>query len=102
MHAEQRDEPLVVDLRGRSVDSKESLWEALMAPCGLPDWFGRNLDAWIDTLRRGISSTIDAHPLIIVEVTSTGLFSSGDPYGASFVEATVTSGKGRVEVENTY
>lgn len=31
---------------------------------GLPEWFGRNLDAWSDTIAtRGISEVIDSHDI---------------------------------------
>ena len=87
---------LVIDLRGRSIDSMESLWNVLTRPCGLPEWFGRDLDAWNDALRGGISSIIDEHPLILIRVDQSGLFASDDPYGSSFVEVTESSGKGHV------
>ncbi|WP_346156614.1 barstar family protein [Streptomyces tunisiensis] len=44
-------------------------------PCGLPEWFGRNLDAWSDTIEtRGISEVIDSHDILIVHVNQQGLF----------------------------
>ena len=36
-------EPLVVDLSDGTIDSWTALWNTLSGPCGLPDWFGRNL-----------------------------------------------------------
>jgi hypothetical protein len=96
--AEQPGEPLVVDLLDRSLNSREPLWDALMAPCGLPEWFGRNLDAWNDTLRGGISSTTDDHPMVIIRVEQSGIVALDDPYGSSFVDVTESSGKGRVEI----
>lgn len=44
-------------------------------PCGLPEWFGRNLDAWLDTIEtRGISEVIDSHDILIVHVDQRDLF----------------------------
>jgi hypothetical protein len=95
----QTGEPLTVDLTDRTIDSWSALWDSLTVPCGLPDWFGRNLDAWMDTIRTGaISEVIDAHPRLLVRVRSAGIFASGNPEGAAFVEVTERSGYGRVEV----
>jgi hypothetical protein len=56
-------DPLVVDLRSRPITSLDGPWDALAGPCGLPDWFGRTLDAWNDTVGTGaISAVLDAHP----------------------------------------
>ncbi|PWE10936.1 hypothetical protein DD630_33160 [Streptomyces sp. BSE7F] len=41
---------LVVDLRGRLIETLDDIWDAVSEPCGLPEWFGRNLDAWSDTI----------------------------------------------------
>ena len=58
----------MVDLRSTPIDSWDELWGALVGPCGLPKWFGRNLDAWNDTLGTGaIFEVLDAHPFLIVE-----------------------------------
>ncbi|MEU0168354.1 barstar family protein [Streptomyces iakyrus] len=67
---------LVVDLRGRLIETLDDFWEAVSKPCGLPEWFGRNLDAWSDTIKtRGISEVIDRHDKLIVHVDQRGLFS---------------------------
>jgi hypothetical protein len=96
----QEGEPLVVDLRERGINSADELWDALADPCGLPDWFGRNLNAWNDTLGVGaISAVLDAHPYLIVRVCRRGFFASGAD-GAAFVEVTANTGQGRVDVED--
>ncbi|RAG87448.1 hypothetical protein DN069_01015 [Streptacidiphilus pinicola] len=72
------DSELIVDLRGRPIGTLDDFWDAVMEPCGLPDWFGRNLDAWSDTIvTRGISEVIDKHHVLIVHVDQRGLFAGG-------------------------
>ncbi|MFI1599084.1 barstar family protein [Streptomyces venezuelae] len=44
------DSQLIVDLRGRLIETLNDFWDAVSEPCGLPEWFGRNLDAWSDTI----------------------------------------------------
>ncbi len=96
----QDGEQLVLDLSGRVIGSWDELWDALQEPCGLPTWFGRNLDAWNDTLGEGgISETLDAHPTLLIRVAAEGLFAPESPDGRQFVETTRHSGHGRVEVE---
>lgn len=96
----QEGEPLVVDLRERTIESWSALWDALAEPCGLPDWFGRNLDAWWDTIDTGaISSVIDEHPTLVVHVVARGLFAPGNPDGAAFADVTNESGYAVLEVE---
>lgn len=81
------DSELVVDLRGRLVDTLNDFWDAVSEPCGLPEWFGRNLDAWSDTIEtRGISEMIDSHDILIVHVDRQGLF------GGNLREAEVLAG----------
>ncbi len=95
----QSGEPLVVDLRSRAIGSWDELWDALQEPCGLPTWFGRNLDAWNDTLGTGgISEVLDAHPTLLIRVASEGLFAPDQPEGRRFVETTQATGQGGVEV----
>ena len=66
---------LVVDLRGRTIETLDDFWDAVSGPCGLPAWFGRNTDAWRDTIQvRGISDLIDRHAAVVVHVDRTGLF----------------------------
>ncbi|MEU5689928.1 hypothetical protein DEJ48_39045 [Streptomyces venezuelae] len=73
---------LVVDLRGRPIETLNDFWDAVAGPCGLPEWFGRNLDAWSDTIHaRGISNVIDSHDLLVVHVDQQGLFSEGRQAG---------------------
>ncbi|MEH0418859.1 barstar family protein [Streptomyces sp. B21-083] len=69
------DSELIVDLRGRLIETLDDFWDAVAEPCGLPEWFGRNLDAWSDTIEtRGISEVIDSHDILIVHVDQQGLF----------------------------
>ncbi|MEU5417449.1 barstar family protein [Streptomyces clavifer] len=66
---------LVVDLRGTRIATLDDFWDAVAEPCGLPTWFGRNLDAWADTLHnRGISEVIDRHHALAIHVDRTGMF----------------------------
>ncbi|MEU4062251.1 barstar family protein [Streptomyces wedmorensis] len=65
----------MVDLCGRLIETLNDFWDAVSEPCGLPQWFGRNLDAWSDTIgARGISEVIDSHDILIVHVDRRGLF----------------------------
>jgi hypothetical protein len=92
-------EPLVVDLTTVSVTSWSELWDALQKPCGLPEWVGRNLDAWNDTLGTGaISAVLDAYPYLIIRVLGQGLFAPGNPEGLGFAEVTALTGRGLVEI----
>ncbi|MEV7412879.1 barstar family protein [Streptomyces althioticus] len=69
------DSRLIVDRRGRLIETLNDFWDAVSEPCGLPEWFGRNLDAWSDTIEtRGISEVIDSHDVLIVHVDQRGLF----------------------------
>ncbi|MFI0741382.1 barstar family protein [Streptomyces sp. NPDC021100] len=69
------DSELVVDLRGRLIETLNDFWDAVSEPCGLPEWFGRNLDAWSDTIEtRGISEVIDSHDILTVHVDRRSLF----------------------------
>ena len=77
-----KDRELVVDLRGRLIETLKDFWDAVSEPCGLPEWFGRNLDAWSDTIAtRGISDVIDSHDILIVHVDQRGLFGGGRQEG---------------------
>ncbi|MFC4063421.1 barstar family protein [Actinoplanes subglobosus] len=67
---------LVVDLRGNGIETLDDFWDAVSGPCGLPPWFGRNIDAWRDTIQaRGISDVIDRHDVLVIHVDRAGLFS---------------------------
>ncbi|MFI8770529.1 barstar family protein [Streptomyces sp. R-07] len=69
------DSELIIDLRGRLIETLDDFWDAVSEPCGLPEWFGRNLDAWSDTIQtRGISEVIDMYDILIVHVDQLGLF----------------------------
>ena len=66
---------LIVDLRGRRIETLDDFWDAVSGPCGLPTWFGRNIDAWRDTIQvRGISEVVDRHDAVVVHVDRAGLF----------------------------
>jgi hypothetical protein len=92
-------DPLVVDITTAPVITWDELWDALQKPCGLPGWFGRNLDAWNDTLGTGaISEVLDAHPYLIVRVLGQGLFAPGNANGLAFAEVTALTGRGLVEI----
>jgi RNAse (barnase) inhibitor barstar len=68
---------LVIDLRGRPIATLDDFWDAVTAPCGLPEWFGRNTDAWRDTIQtRGISAVIDSYDVVVVHVNKQGLFTA--------------------------
>ncbi|GAA3014817.1 barstar family protein [Streptosporangium longisporum] len=70
-----KDSELVVDLRGQRIETLNDFWDAVSGPCGLPQWFGRNLDAWSDIIHaRDISEVIDSHNVLVVHVDRHGLF----------------------------
>jgi hypothetical protein len=97
----QDGEPLVVDLRSRDIDSWSQLWDALADPCGLPDWFGRNLDAWWDTISAGgISDVLDDRSFVTILVSPRGLFAPGAA-GAEFIQTTNECEYARAEVESS-
>lgn len=69
---------LVVDLQGQQIETLDDFWDAVSGPCGLPDWFGRNVEAWRDTLQtRGISEVIDRYDVVAVHVDKQGIFAGG-------------------------
>ena len=66
---------LVIDLRGRSIETIDDFWDAVAGPCGLPSTFGRNVEAWRDTIQtRGVSEVVDSHDAIVVHVDRQGFF----------------------------
>jgi hypothetical protein len=68
---------LVVDLRGRPIETLDDFWDAVAGPCGLPEWFGRNTEAWRDTIQtRGISEVIDSYDVLVVHVDKRGVFAA--------------------------
>lgn len=72
----QDGDPLLVDLSDRTIESWSAMWDSLITSCGLPEWFGRNLNAWWDTIDTGaISSVIDEHPSLVVRVAPTNVCS---------------------------
>jgi len=93
-------EPLVVDLTRLQIKTWPELWDALAVPCGLPEWFGRNLDAWWDTLRGEVSGVLDRHSSLTVLVRGVGLFAPGADR-QRFVNTTNDSAFARAEVVST-
>jgi hypothetical protein len=89
--------PMLVDLSAHIITSTDQLWDLLAPPCGLPVWFGRNLDAWHNTLRGGVSELIDAHENLIIRLRPQGLFAADDGCGQAFVDASLQSGQVRFE-----
>ena len=78
---------LLVDLRGQDIETLDDFWDAVAGPCGLPEWFGRNLDAWWDTIEsRGISDVIDGHDTLVIHVDRRGLFEGGRREGRVLAE----------------
>jgi len=75
MVVEKTKTELVVDLRGKPMENLDDFWDAVSGPCGLPDWFGRNTEAWRDTIQtRGISEVIDRYDILVVHVDRRGIF----------------------------
>ncbi|MFF0591443.1 barstar family protein [Streptomyces sp. NPDC003781] len=65
----RRETELEVDLRGRSIETLDDFWDAVAEPRGLPEWCGRNTEAWRDTIQaRGISDVIDSYDVLVVHV----------------------------------
>ncbi|MDJ0461942.1 barstar family protein [Streptomyces sp. H27-C3] len=92
-----RDE-LIVDLRAVPLGSLDDFWDAVAGPCALPDWFGRNLDAWWDTVENGgISEVLDAHGLLVVRVTEAGLFAPGAVDGDRLAGVFADASRARLE-----
>ena len=61
------------------METLDDFWDAVSVFCGLPAWFGRNIEAWRDTITvRGISDLIDRHDAVVVHVDRAGLFSRKD------------------------
>lgn len=91
---------LVVDLRTLPLRTLDDFWDAVSGPCGLPDWFGRNLDAWWDTIEgRGISEIVDAHELVRVRARAAGLFAPGAPDGARLSALFAEADHARLDLE---
>jgi hypothetical protein len=59
------------------METLSAFWDAVAGPCGLPDWFGRNTEAWGDTIQvRGISEVIDSYDVLVVHVDKQGIFAA--------------------------
>ncbi|MFD5006233.1 barstar family protein [Streptomyces mutabilis] len=75
--AKRIESELVVDLRGRPIETLDDFWDAVAEPCGLPEWFGRNTEAWRDTIQtRGISEAIGSYDVLVVHVDKRGVFAA--------------------------
>jgi hypothetical protein len=94
----QDGEALVIDLGNREVRTIDDFWDAVSKPLGLPSWFGRNFNAWNDTLYGGISKVLDDHPLVVVRVLGTGLFDPSNIDGSDLRDLTAASGAARIDV----
>jgi hypothetical protein len=90
---------LTVDLRGRPIRTAGDFWDAVAGPCGLPAWFGRNLDAWADTLGGGVSPLLDACDTLVVHVDGRGLFDGAHPTGRALA-ATFDGRRARLVVHD--
>ncbi len=74
-------------------------WDAVAGPCGLPGWFGRNLDAWWDTVEHGgISEVVDGHDVIVVRVDAEGLFSPANTDGARLARVFADSRRASLDI----
>lgn len=68
---------LVVEPAGQPIETLDDFWDAVSEPCGLPHWFGRNTEAWRDTIQiRGISEVIDRYDVLIIHVGKQGIFAA--------------------------
>ncbi|MFD6742375.1 barstar family protein, partial [Streptomyces anthocyanicus] len=77
--AKRIESELVVDLQGRPIETLDDFWDAVAEPCGLPEWFGRNTEAWRDTIQtRGISEVVDNYDVLVVHVDKRGVFAARD------------------------
>ncbi|MFE2379706.1 barstar family protein [Streptomyces sp. NPDC059398] len=91
---------LVVDLRTLPLVSLDDFWDAVAGPCGLPGWFGRNLDAWWDVVEtRGVSETVDAYALLVVRADAAGLFAPGQPDGARLAALFADTTRARLDLD---
>ncbi|MFD4741983.1 hypothetical protein ACFWNQ_32140 [Streptomyces virginiae] len=69
------DSEVIVDLRGRRIETLDDFWDAVSGPCG-PDT--------INT--RGISDVIDSHDFLVVHVDGRGLFDGSRREGRALSE----------------
>lgn len=63
-----------LDLTAVVIHSEDEFWDAVADPLQLPSWFGRNLNAWDDTVWGGISEVIDSTEELVIRVKPAGLF----------------------------
>ncbi|MEU8567140.1 barstar family protein [Streptomyces pathocidini] len=88
----------MVDLRGRNLATRDDFWDAVAGPCGLPEWFGRNLDAWWDALSGGVSPLLDAHRGLVVRADARGLFAPGNADGARLARVFAEAAHARLDL----
>jgi uncharacterized protein YndB with AHSA1/START domain len=94
-------ESMEIDLSSRVLETPDQVWDALTELCHLPKWFGRNLDAWCDTLRGGITDAIDGTGVVVIRVVDNGIFSSKSGWARKFIDATEDEGHGKVVVTSS-
>lgn len=87
-----------IDLSSRILESPDQVWDALTELCRLPKWFGRNLDAWHDTLLGGITDEIDGRKVVVVRVLGNGIFSPTSEWTKRFIDSTESGGLGKVTI----
>lgn len=92
------DDVLTVDLTDTVIESTDDLWDRLARPCGLPAWFGRNLDAWEETIRGNVSEILDSHSMVVIRARGRGLFAPDNDRGKLFRQICEESGRARVEL----
>ena len=91
-------ETLTVDLSDVRITSREDLWDAIAERCATPSWFGRNLDAWWDTIEAGgISEFLDSREYLHV-VLPADLLALEEDYGHRFLRITNESTYASAEV----
>ncbi|MES5821251.1 hypothetical protein [Streptomyces sp. RG80] len=70
---------LVVDLRGRLIETVDDFVEAITGPCGLPDFVGRSGHALGDVFHNGgLSEVVDSYDRLVFHVDKRGLFARRD------------------------
>lgn len=86
------------DLSNRVLETPDQLWDVLTEFFNLPEWFGRNFDAWHDALQGGITEAIDGSSVVVIRVARNGLFRFTVGWAGMYIEATEAGGRGSVIV----
>ena len=95
----QEGDELEIDLRPFVIGTWDELWDILTERCRLPSMFGRNLNAWWDTIEAGaISDLIDDHPSMVLLLDPVGIFAPGNDDGEAFIAVTNECSYARVIV----